>query len=287
MKKGLLKLVLGTMSMLALAACGNTSDTSDSSATDSAASTASTASTDKLQEIKDKGKLVVGTSADYPPYEWHLVKDGKDTITGFDIDIAQAIADEIGVTLEVKDVDFDALIPSLTTGKIDMIIAGMNPTEERAKSVDFTDIYYTQKDVIVIRSEDADKFTSEDTLKTASLATQKGTIQEDYLTTTFPDSEIQSVPKWNTAILSLTTGKVDAVMMVETVAKQFIAQNEGLMIANFDIASTPNESAIAVAKNGGDFLETVNNIVVGMKDSGKIEELYQKNTQIMQDNTAE
>ena len=76
-------------------------------------------------------------------------------------------------------------------------------------------------------------------------------------------------------------------MMVETVAKQFIAQNEGLMIANFDIASTPNESAIAVAKNGGDFLETVDNIVVGMRDSGKIEELYQKNTQIMQDNTAE
>ena len=77
MKKGLLKLVLGTMSILALAACGNTSDTADSSATDSAASTAMT---DKLQEIKDKGKLVMGTYADYPPYEWHLIKDGKDEI---------------------------------------------------------------------------------------------------------------------------------------------------------------------------------------------------------------
>ena len=284
MKKGLLKLVLGTMSVLALAACGNTSDTADSSATDSAASTATT---DKLQEIKDKGKLVMGTSADYPPYEWHLIKDGKDEIIGFDIDIAQAIADELGVELEVKDMAFDGLIPALSTGKIDMIVAGMNATEERKQSVDFTDVYYTQTDIVVIRKEDADKFTSEDSLKTAALATQKATVQETYLLETFPDAEIQSVPKWNTAIMSLTTGKVDAVMMVDTVAKQFIAQNDDLMVANFDINSTPNAAAIAVAKNGGDFLETVNNIVNEMKESGKIEELYQLNDQIVTDNTAE
>ena len=284
MKKGLLKLVLGTMSILALAACGNTSDTADSSATDSAASTATT---DKLQEIKDKGTLVMGTSADYPPYEWHLIKDGKDEIIGFDIDIAQAIADELGVELEVKDMAFDGLIPALSTGKIDMIIAGMNATEERKQSVDFTDVYYTQTDIVVIRKEDADKFTSEDSLKTAALATQKATVQETYLLETFPDAEIQSVPKWNTAIMSLTTGKVDAVMMVDTVAKQFIAQNDDLMVANFDINSTPNAAAIAVAKNGGDFLETVNNIVNEMKESGKIEELYQLNDQIVTDNTAE
>ena len=284
MKKGLLKLVLGTMSILALAACGNTSDTADSSATDSAASTATT---DKLQEIKDKGKLVMGTSADYPPYEWHLIKDGKDEIIGFDIDIAQAIADELGVELEVKDMAFDGLIPALSTGKIDMIIAGMNATEERKQSVDFTDVYYTQTDIVVIRKEDADKFTSEDSLKTAALATQKATVQETYLLETFPDAEIQSVPKWNTAIMSLTTGKVDAVMMVDTVAKQFIAQNDDLMVANFDINSTPNAAAIAVAKNGGEFLETVNNIVNEMKESGKIEELYQLNDQIVTDNTAE
>lgn len=283
MKKGLLKLALGAMSILALAACGNTSETSDSSAIDSAATT----TTDKLQEIKDSGKLVMGTSADYPPYEWHLIKDGKDEIIGFDIDIAQAIADELGVELKVKDMDFDGLIPALTTGKIDIIIAGMNATEERKQSVDFTDVYYTQTDIVVIRKEDADKFTSEDSLKTANLATQKATVQETYLLEAFPDAEIQSVPKWNTAIMSLTTGKVDAVMMVDTVAKQFIAQNDDLMVANFDINSTPNAAAIAVAKNGGDFLETVNNIVNEMKESGKIEELYQLNDQIVTDNTAE
>ena len=278
LKKTFMKMVLGTMSVLALAACGNTSESADSAAT---------AGSSALQEIKDSGKLVIGTCADYPPYEWHLIKDGKDEIIGFDIDIAQAIADELGVELEIKDMDFDGLIPALSTGKIDMIIAGMNPTEERKQSVDFTDIYYTQKDALVIKSEDAENIQSENDLKKASLATQKATIQETYLLENFPDAALQSVPKWNTAILSLVTGKVDAVLMVETVAKQYVEQNEGLEIAGFDVASTPNESAIAVAKDNKDFLDAVNDILDEMKESGQIEELMRTNIEIMDENTVE
>ena len=278
MKKRFMKMVLGTMSVLALAACGNTSEPADSAAT---------AGSSALQEIKDSGKLVIGTCADYPPYEWHLIKDGKDEIIGFDIDIAQAIADELGVELEIKDMDFDGLIPALSTGKIDMIIAGMNPTDERKQSVDFTDIYYTQKDALVIKSEDAENIQSENDLKKASLATQKATIQETYLLENFPDAALQSVPKWNTAILSLVTGKVDAVLMVETVAKQYVEQNEGLEIAGFDVASTPNESAIAVAKDNKDFLDAVNDILDEMKESGQIEELMRTNIEIMDENTVE
>ena len=275
MKKGFMKMVLGTMSLLALAACGNTSGTANSAAEADGA----------LQEIKDSGKLVVGTCADYPPYEWHLVQDGADKIIGFDIDIAQAIADELGVELEVQDMDFDGLIPALSTGKIDMIIADMNPTEERKQSVDFTDIYYTQKDALVIKSEDAKDIRSEDDLKKASLATQKATIQEEYLLENFPDAEIQSVPKLNTAILYLVTGKADAVLMVETVARRYVEENEGLEIADFDVSSTPNESAIAVAKDSADFLEEVNDILDEMEDSGKIEELIRTNIEIMDENT--
>lgn len=278
LKKTFMKMVLGTMSVLALAACGNTSESADSAAT---------AGNSALQEIKDSGKLVIGTCADYPPYEWHLIKDGKDEIIGFDIDIAQAIADELGVELEIKDMDFDGLIPALSTGKIDMIIAGMNPTDERKQSVDFTDIYYTQKDALVIKSEDAENIQSENDLKKASLATQKATIQETYLLENFPDAALQSVPKWNTAILSLVTGKVDAVLMVETVAKQYVEQNEGLEIAGFDVASTPNESAIAVAKDNKDFLDAVNDILDEMKESGQIEELMRTNIEIMDENTVE
>ena len=276
MKKRFVKMILGTMSLLALAACGNTSGTANSAATDGSSA---------LQEIKDSGKLVVGTCADYPPYEWHLVQDGEDKIIGFDIAIAQAIADELGVELEVIDMVFDGLIPALSTGKVDMIIAGMNPTEERKQSVDFTDIYYTQKDALVIKSEDAEDIRSEDDLKKASLATQKATIQETYLLENFPDAEIKSVPKLNTAILYLVTGKADAVLMVETVARRYVEENEGLEIAEFDVASTPNESAIAVAKDSEDFLDAVNDILDEMEDSGKIEELIRTNIEIMDENT--
>lgn len=276
MKKGFMKMILGTMSLLALAACGNTSGTANSAATDGSSA---------LQEIKDSGKLVVGTCADYPPYEWHLVQDGEDKIIGFDIDIAQAIADELGVELEVIDMDFDGLIPALSTGKVDMIIAGMNPTEERKQSVDFTDIYYTQKDALVIKSEDAKDIRSENDLKKSSLATQTATIQEEYLLENFPDAELESVPKWSDAILLLVTGKADAVLMVETVARRYVEENEGLEIADFDVSSTPNESAIAVAKDSADFLEEVNDILDEMEDSGKIEELIRTNIEIMDEHT--
>ena len=276
MKNGFLKMVLGTMSLLALAACGNTSGTANSAATDGSSA---------LQEIKDSGKLVVGTCADYPPYEWHLVQDGEDKIIGFDIDIAQAIADELGVELEVLDMDFDGLIPALSAGEVYMVIAGMNPTEERKESVDFTDIYFTQKDALVINSEDAEDIRSENDLKNASLATQKATIQETYLLENFPDAEIQSVPKLNTAILYLVTGKADAVLMVETVAKRYVEENEGLELADFDVSSTPNESAIAVAKDSEDFLDAVNDILDEMEDSGKIEELIRTNIEIMDENS--
>ncbi|MFZ1667454.1 MAG: transporter substrate-binding domain-containing protein, partial [Trichococcus flocculiformis] len=108
MKKGFMKMVLGTMSLLALAACGITTGTANSAAAEADGA---------LQEIKDSGKLVVGTCADYPPYEWHLVQDGDDKIIGFDIDIAQAIADELGVEREVKDMYFDGLIPAFSAGE--------------------------------------------------------------------------------------------------------------------------------------------------------------------------
>ena len=276
LKKGFMKMVLATMSLLALAACGNTNETADNAATDGSSA---------LKEIKDSGKLVVGTCADYPPYEWHLVQDGEEKIIGFDVDIAQTIADELGVELEVIDMDFDGLIPALSAGEVDMVIAGMNPTDERKKSVDFTDIYYTQKDALVIKSEDAKDIRSEDDLKKARLATQTATIQETYLLENFPDAEIQSVPKLNTAILYLVTGKADAVLMVETVAKRYVEENEGLELADFDVASTPNESAIAVAKDSEDFLDAVNDILDEMEDSGKIEELIRTNIEIMDENS--
>lgn len=279
MKKTWLKGVMVLMSMAVLAACG----ANEGASSDSSANT----SKDKLTQIQDKGELVIATTADYPPYEWHLVKDGKDEIVGFDIDIANEIATELGVELIVKDMDFDGLIPALSTGKVDLVIAGMNPTPERAESVDFTDIYVTTKDVVLIRKEDGEKYTSPESLNDAKWATQKSTIQEDFLKEAYADNYLQSVGKWGTAILSLNTGKVDAILMVETVANQYAKENDNLMVANLDIASEANEAAIAVQKGNEAFLETVNGILNELQEAGKVDELILKNVQLMEENSSE
>lgn len=290
MKKNWIKGIIGTISVLALAACGGETGTGDSSevvgSTDSSTEVVLTDDS-KLADIQEKGELVMATTADYPPYEWHLVKDGKDEIVGFEIDIARAIAEELGVELVVKDMDFNGLIPALSTGKVDIVLAGMNPTPKRAESVDFTDIYISQKDVVLIRKEDADKYTSKESLKDAKWATQKSTIQEEFIQEEFADSYLQSVGKWGTAILSLNTKKVDAILMVDNTAGRYAEENDGLMIAELDIESTPNEAAVAVAKNNGSLLEKVNEIIDEMKASGEIDQLILDNVQLMEENTIE
>lgn len=281
MKKNWVKGLLGIMSILAITACGD-SEAVETNTGDNASTTGGTT----VAEIQEKGELVVATSADYPPYEWHLVKDGKDTVVGFDIDIAQKIADELGVELVINDMDFNGLIPAVSTGKADLVIAGMNPTPERAENVDFTDVYVTTEDVVLIKKEDQDKFDSLESLKEMKWATQKATIQEDFLKESYPDSYLQSVGKWGAAILSLTTGKVDGILMVETVASQYAKSNEDLAVAEIDLGSEPNQAAIAVQKGSDEFLTTINDFLKEMQEDGTIDKLIEKNTQLMEDNNA-
>lgn len=113
-------------------------------------------SNDKLSEIKEAGKLVVGMSADYAPYEYHALIDGEDKIVGFDVDIAQAIADDIGVELEIKEMNFDSLCEAVQLGKIDMTISGMTPKPEREKAVDFSDIYYKAEQAFLVQAVNKD-----------------------------------------------------------------------------------------------------------------------------------
>ncbi len=112
-----------------------------------------------IETIQENGKVVVGMSADYAPYEFHYIdENGKDVIGGFDVDIANEIANAIGVELVIQEMDFDALVAALPAGKIDLVVSGMNPTEERAKVVDFSEIYYNSQHGILVRSEDVDKY---------------------------------------------------------------------------------------------------------------------------------
>lgn len=277
MKKNMIKGFVGIMSAVLLGACG-----AEAAKTTESSQTAETAG-DKIAQIQEAGILNMVTSADWPPYEWHLIENGEDKIVGFDVDIAEYIAAELGVELNITDMDFDGLIPAVSTGKADMIMAGMNPTPDRAKSVDFSDIYILETDVILIRAEDAEKYSTLEGIENMKWATQKATIQEEFIQETYPESYLQSVGQWGTAILSLKTGKVDGILMVDAVAEQYVKQNPDLVIAAAPIESTPNSSAIAVQKGNKEFIDKINEILAELEESGKLDEFYEENTKLMEE----
>ncbi len=212
----------------------------------------------KVDKIKEKGKIVIGTSADYPPYEFHKSIDGKDTIVGFDIEIAKEISKDLGVELEIKDMKFDGLLAALETGNIDFVGAGMNPTEDRKKNVDFSKIYYTAVQCVVIRAEDEGIIKSIEDLKSKKVGVQMGATQEQLAKKLLSGSEIKPLGKVSDLILSLKTKKMDAVIVESPVAKSYIQQNPSLIISKVQIKSEESGSAIAVKKGNEDLVGSVN-----------------------------
>ena len=129
-----------------------------------------------LERVQEEGVLVVGTSADFPPFEFYAEVDGERQVVGMDMMIAQKIADDLGVELEIQDIGFDSLLPALEARNVDIVIAGMTPTEERRKSVDFSEIYFKTFQNIMIRAEDKDVYTSIESLKGLPIGVQSGSL---------------------------------------------------------------------------------------------------------------
>jgi len=224
----------------------------------------------KVDEIKAKGKIVLGTAADYPPYEFHKEIDGKDTIVGFDIDIANAIAKDLGVELEIKDMKFDGLLAALVADDIDFIIAGMVPKEERKKSVDFSIPYYQAEQKILLKAETAAKVKSIDDLKGMKIGAQKSTVQEDIANTKIEASEVKALSKITDLVLELKNGKVDGVVLVAPVAAAYAKQNPDLAVPDISFGK---EDGVAVAVNKGktDLVEAINVTLEKLIKDGSID----------------
>lgn len=212
----------------------------------------------KVDKLKEKGKIVIGTSADYPPYEFHKSVNGKDTIVGFDIELAKEIAKDLGVELEIKDMKFDGLLAALDTGNIDFVAAGMTPTEDRKKNVDFSKIYYTAVQCVVIRTEDEGTIKSLEDLKSKKVGVQKGAVQEQLAKEQLTSSEIKPLGKVSDLILSLNTKKVDAVIVELPVAKAYVQQNSSLALSKIQLKTKEEGSAIAVKKGNEDLVNSIN-----------------------------
>lgn len=234
-----------------------------------------------LQDIKDKGELVVGTSADYPPFEFHANVDGEDKIVGFEMDMAQRIADELGVELKIEDIGFDSLLPAMESGTVDMIISGMSPTPERQESVDFSQVYYNSTNNFVIRQEDADEFTSVADFNGSNVGVQTGSLQEQ-LGNQVEGASIQSLTDIPNLILSLKTGKIDAVILGSATAEAYVANNPDLVTFVGDFEDDEGEGVAIAMNQGSDALVAeVDRIIDEINADGSMDEYLQRAGQYM------
>ncbi|MEN9219648.1 MAG: transporter substrate-binding domain-containing protein [Thermostichales cyanobacterium GMQP_bins_62] len=215
-------------------------------------------------------KLIMGTSPDYPPYEFINSKTGQ--IEGFEIDIAKYITEKLGYDLEIQGMDFNGLLPALQSRRVDFVMAGMTPTEERMKNADFSEIYFQAQNTIVARRGSNLKVPADLTGKRVGV--QLGTIQEGEvkeLAKEVQGMQIVSLNKISDLILELKARRIDAAIIEDTVAKGFVANNPDL---EFNVIPTdgPSGSAIAFPK-GSPLLADFNRVLAEMKESGKLEEL--------------
>lgn len=272
MKKGILKKMIAVVAVATMAisaiGCGSSSKT-EGEKTEGAA-VEQKADGGNLSDIKSKGKLVVGTSADYPPYEFHTMANGKDEIVGFDIDVAKEVAKELGVELEVKDMDFDGLLVALQAGKVDMVFAGMTPTDERKENADFSDIYYSATHRFILRSGEEGSVKSFDDLKGKKIGVQKGSIQEGIAKENFDEANIKSLAKVTDLVLDLKNKKVDAILIEEGVAKINCDKNKDIAMSDFVVTDENGGAAIALKKGSTELQTEVNKTISKLKEEDKI-----------------
>ncbi|MBR0576473.1 transporter substrate-binding domain-containing protein [Proteiniclasticum sp. BAD-10] len=280
--KKITALALMAVSLIAFTACGQKAapaQTPAETAVETPAQTPAEAPT-PLEALKAKGTLVLGTSADYPPYEFHAVINGQDEIVGFDIEIGKKIAEELGLELVIKDMKFDGLLAALDQGTIDIIIAGMSPTPERAENVDFSNIYYESTQTIVVKAADKDSYVDAASLAGKRLGVQKGAIQETIAAEQFPDAEAVALGKVTDLIIALTSGRIDAAIIELPVAKSAVKANPELFVSAIDVPEDSKGTAIALKKNSGDYLDAVNAILKKLGEEGLIEKFVAEATEL-------
>ena len=274
--KKITALLLGTAMMLSLAACGSSASVSESTAssTSEAASTEASAETAGELTTVNAGKLTMSTNAAFPPYE---MTDDNGNYVGIDIEVAEAIADKLGLELQVDDMDFDAALLAAQTGKSDMVMAGVTVTEERQTVMDFSNTYATGIQVVIV-PEDSD-IASIDDMTGKMIGVQRGTTGDLYCSASVEDGgfgEENVTPYDNglTAVQALMNGQVDCVVIDNAPAQEFVAANPGLKILDTEYAN--EEYAIGVAKGNTQLLDAINGALEELQADGTVQSIVDK-----------
>ena len=264
--------LLMTMAMvLSLAACGGSKEeapaqTNEPAAAEEPAEPAITTVTE--------GKLTVATSPDFAPYEFYAIDEsGNAQLAGFDMALAQYIADYLGLELEVVPMDFDGVLAEVTAGNVDLGMAGLSPDPDRMEAMDFSDIYYQGGQSLVVVQENKDKWASLEELNDPSLTigAQLGSIQYDLAEENTPDADIVQLAKVTDVVSELLGGKLDAGYIETVVAESYDKNYPDLYIA-FDVPYEVEGSAVGVVKGNEALLAGVNEAIAAALADGSIDD---------------
>ena len=286
----LMAMAVCTAMIAAMTGCGSTAEpaTTESTVsteaktveatTEEAAATAATTKSgypigDSVQAIIDKGVLVVGTDSAYAPFAFvDTTSDSSDPV-GIDVEIAKAIADEIGVDIQLEPMQFKALLSSLTAGMVDICIDGMTPTDERKEVADFSDSYIECQDRMMIQADRAEELSTLEDFYGKKIAANSGSIQEKFTQDFITDADIFSSPNLPTSVMELKAGNVDGIVVERSVGQQYLEAYPELTYSDAVMeGSYAKTYAVAMNKGCEDLQTVINGVVDKLVEEGKIEE---------------
>lgn len=287
--KRTLALLMAASMALAVSACGSSDTANDTASNDTAASGAEISDLGPvLTRIKESGKMVVATASGYMPYEFIDISSTDQKVIGIDMalgdKIAEKLSEKLGVDVEkeVEDTTFTANLAAVAADQVDIMLAGMSPTEERKQNMDFSDVYLQAEQRLMVRAEDADQYKELSDFDGKTIAVQKNTTQETNAKEVLTNSSITSLEKIPLAVLELTTGKADAVVIESTVAQPYLIANPDLVLCDAQLPDDRRykDTAVAVPKGNEDFLEIINETIQECKDAGLIDQWIEEYSQI-------
>ena len=250
-----------SVAALALTACGGSASSAASSEAVSSAAAA------ELTTV-EAGKLTMATNAAFPPYE--MTTDAGE-FEGIDVDTAKAIAEKLGLELQIDDMDFDAALLSVQQGKADIVMAGVTVTDERKAVMDFSDSYATGIQVVIV-PEGSD--VTLDNLGEQLIGTQRATTGNIYCTDDYGEDHVIAYDDGIVAVQDLLNGKVDAVVIDKAPAQEFVSANPGLVILDTEYAN--EDYAIGVAKGNTALVDAVNGALAELTADGTIQSIIEK-----------
>ena len=229
-----------------------------------------------MAKIKADGKLVVGTEAQYAPYEF---KNLKAEFVGCDIFLAQKIADALGVKLEIIDMSFDGIIPAVQAGQVDLGIAAFTNTPARAEVIDFSDLYETSLQYLVVAAKNADIYTTKEALAGLKVGAQKGTIQSQLITSALPDSQLFELDKYPELALEVANGTIDGLVVDSAVGDSIVANSNGaLAVSGFEFSAEEASfgKSVVIPKGNEDLVAAVNAVIAEVLEDGSYQAAYEE-----------